>query len=136
MAVASYVEAEISRARGEFQQALVKYSTAQNLQTRFRDPELGWRIFFGRGQTLEALGKDQEALTAYKASVELVEQTRAAITEERFRAGYIEERFQVYVALVELLLRLGTPADAFFYSEKLRARAYFDQLGRREVAVI
>ena len=32
-------------------------------------------------------------------------------------------------ALVELLLKLGKPDVAFFYSEKLRARSYFDQLG-------
>jgi CHAT domain-containing protein/Tfp pilus assembly protein PilF len=132
MAVARYIEGEISRVRGEFQQALAMYSSAEDLQSRFRDPELGWRILFGRGQTLEVLGKDQEALAAYQASIELVEQTRAAIAEERFRAGYIEERFQVYVALVELLLKLGKPADAFYYSEKLRARAYFDQLGRSD----
>ncbi len=132
MAVANYVLGEISRTRRDFQVALVQYSAAETLQRELRDPEVGWRILFGRGQTLESLGKDADALTAYKASVELIEQTRSAIAEERFRAGYIEERFQVYVALVELLLKLGKPADAFFYSEKLRARAYFDQLGRNE----
>ena len=41
----------------------------------------------------------------------------------------MENRYQVYVSLVELLLKLGKPDDAFFYSEKLRARSYFDQLG-------
>jgi len=133
MAVANYVLGEISRARRDFQTALAQYSAAETLQRELRDPELGWRILFGTGQTLESLGKDADALTAYQASVKLIEQTRSTIVEERFRAGYIEERFQVYVALVELLLKLGKPADAFFYSEKLRARAYFDQFGRREL---
>ena len=41
----------------------------------------------------------------------------------------MEDRYQVYVSLVELLLKLGKPDVAFFYSEKLRARSYFDQLG-------
>jgi CHAT domain-containing protein/Tfp pilus assembly protein PilF len=135
IAVANYVLGEISHARRDFQQALTQYSSAETLQRELRDPELGWRVLFGRGQTLQSLGKDADALAAYKASVELIEQTRSAIAEERFRAGYIEERFQVYVALVELLLKLGKPADAFFYSEKLRARAYFDQLGRNELPV-
>lgn len=133
MALTNYVRGEISRARGDFQQALTQYSSAEAIQRDLRDPELGWRLLFGQGKTLEVLNKDADALSAYKASVELIEQTRSAITEERFRAGYIEERYQVYVALVELLLKLGRPADAFFYSEKLRARAFFDQLGRNEV---
>jgi CHAT domain-containing protein/Tfp pilus assembly protein PilF len=127
LAVVNYIQGEVSRARGDFQQALSQYSSAETIQRDLRDPDLGWRILFGQGQTLEALNKGADALRAYKASVELIEQTRSAIAEERFRAGYIEERFQVYVALVELLLRLGNPTDAFFYSEKLRARSYLDQ---------
>ena len=129
MALASYVLGEAHRARGELQQALDQYAAAENLQKQLHDPELGWQILFGRGQTFEALGKNDEALSAYQASIAFIEQTRSGISEERFRAGYIEDRFQVYVALVELLLKLGKPADAFFYSEKLRARAYLDQLG-------
>jgi CHAT domain-containing protein/Tfp pilus assembly protein PilF len=128
-ALASYLLGEVYRTRGEFQQALDQYASAENLQKQLHDPELGWRVLFGRGQTLEALGKNDGALSAYQASVGFIEQTRSEISEERFRAGYIEDRFQVYVALVELLLKLGKPDDAFFYSEKLRARAYLDQLG-------
>ena len=131
MAFATYMHGEVQKAQGEYRQALENYSSAERLQQELRDPELGWRILYGRGQALEGLGKDDEALESYKKSVELVEQTRAALGEERFRAGYIEERFQVYVALVELLLKLSRPGDAFFYSEKLRARAYFEQLGNR-----
>ena len=131
MAFAAYMHGEVEKAQGAYQQALEDYSVAERLQQELRDPELGWRILYGNGQTLEALGKNQEALESYKKSVELVEETRAALGEERFRAGYIEERFQVYVALVELLLKLSRPGDAFFYSEKLRARAYFEQLGNR-----
>jgi CHAT domain-containing protein/Tfp pilus assembly protein PilF len=132
MAFAAYMQGEVQRAQGEYQKALESYSSAERLQLELRDPELGWRILFGRGQALEGLGKDEDALENYKKSVALVEETRAALGEERFRAGYIEERFQVYVALVELLLKLARPGDAFFYSEKLRARAYFEQLGNRE----
>src|SRR5207244_7790984 len=89
---------------------------------------LGWRIQYGRGQTLEALGKSDDAIGAYKEAIQIIEDTRSQISEERYRAGYIEDRYQVYVALVELLLKLGKPDDAFLYSEKLRARVYFDQL--------
>lgn len=132
IALASYLEGEVTRARGEPQQAIALFAEAADLQSELRDPELGWRIWYGRGQSLESLGKSDEALAGYKKAVELIEETRSAIKEERFRAGYIEERYQVYVALVELLLKLGKPADAFLYSEKLRARAYFDQLGRNQ----
>lgn len=131
IALSSYLLGEVHRSRREFQLALDQYASAENLQTQLHDPELGWQILFERGRTLEALSRNEEALTAYEESIRLIEQTRSGISEERFRAGYIEDRFQVYVAMVELLLKLSKPADAFFYSEKLRARAYLDQFGGR-----
>ena len=121
--------AEAQRARGEFFQALDEYLIAETLQNKLPDPELGWRIHYGRGKTLEGLSRNDDAIAAYKESVRIIEATRADISEERFRAGYIENRYQAYVALVELLLKLRKPDEAFFYSEKLRARAYLDQLG-------
>ena len=102
--------------------AIEQYSNAENLQKQIRDPELGWRVLYGRGQSLEAQGKFVDAITAYKNAINIIEETRSQISEERYRAGYIEDRYQVYVTLVELLLKLGRPEEAFFYSEKLRAR--------------
>ena len=129
IAESRYLLAEAQRHRSQLDLAIEEYSTAEKLQKELRDPELGWRILYGRGQALEAQGKNGDAIAAYKNSIHIIEDTRAQIAEERYRAGYIEERYQVYVRLVELLLKLGKPDEAFVYSEKLRARAYFDQLG-------
>jgi len=129
MAQSQYVLGEVQRSRTELHKALEAYVAADVLQKQLRDPELGWRVQYGRGQTLEALGKTDDAIGAYKNAIRIIEETRSAISEERYQAGYIEDRYQVYVSLVELLLKLGKLDDAFFYSEKLRARAYFDQLG-------
>jgi CHAT domain-containing protein/Tfp pilus assembly protein PilF len=135
VALSRYVFGELRRSQGQLQQAVEEYSAAQALQQQLRDPELGWRIYYGRGQTLAAQEKTDDAIAAYKESIRIIEQTRSGIAEERYQAGYIEDRYQVYVALVELLLKVHKPGDAFFYSEKLRARAYFDQFGGRAPAV-
>jgi CHAT domain-containing protein/Tfp pilus assembly protein PilF len=135
LALAHYALAEVRRSQEQYQRAFEQYSAAQNLQEQLRDPELGWRILYGRGQALVAQEKNDDAVAEYKEAIRTIEATRSAIVEERYRAGYIEDRYQVYVALVELLLKLNQPGDAFFYSEKLRARAYFDQLGERNPEV-
>src|SRR6266704_4774415 len=129
LALSRYTLGEVRRSQGQFQQAIEEYSAAQALQQQLRDPELAWRIHYGQGQTLAAREKTDDAIASYKEAIRIIEETRSDIAEERFQAGYIEDRYQVYVALVELLLKLNKPDDAFFYSEKLRARAYFDQLG-------
>ncbi len=129
LALSRYTLGEVRRSQGQFQQAIEEYSAAQALQQQLRDPELAWRIHYGQGQTLAAREKTDDAIASYKEAIRIIEETRSGIAEERFQAGYIEDRYQVYVALVELLLKLNKPDDAFFYSEKLRARAYFDLLG-------
>ena len=128
MALSHYVLGEVRRSKEELLVALDEYAAADHLQQQLDDPELGWRIQYGRGRTLEGLGETDDALAAFKEAVRIIEETRSRIVEERYRAGYMEDRYQAYVALVELLLRLGKPDDAFLYSEKLRARAYLDQL--------
>jgi CHAT domain-containing protein/Tfp pilus assembly protein PilF len=129
VALSHYVLGELRRSQGQLPQAIEAYSAAQALQKQLRDPELGWRICYGQGQVLAAQEKPDKAITSYKEAIRVIEDTRSGIAEERYRAGYIEDRYQVYVALVELLLKVHQPGDAFLYSEKLRARAYLDNLG-------
>jgi CHAT domain-containing protein len=89
-----------------------------------------WRIDFGRGQTLEKLNRDEDALAAYQSAVRAIESVRSELREERFRSGYIEDKYQIYVALVELLLKLKRIDQAFSVAERLRARSYLELLDR------
>ena len=132
MALSRYVLGEVRRSQRQLPAALDNYSSAQALQEHLRDPELGWRIQYGRGQAYDAQNKPEEAVAAYEGAISVIEDTRSRIAEERYRAGYMEDRYHVYVALVELLLKLHKADKAFLYSERLRARAYFDQLGTSE----
>jgi CHAT domain-containing protein/Tfp pilus assembly protein PilF len=127
---ALYAQGEVARALGRDEDALSYYLSGEELVRETGDPELTWRLDFGRGQLLEALKRNEEALTAYQNAVKTIELVRNGLREERFRAGYIEDKYQVYVALVELLLKLGHADEAFVFAEKLRARSYLDMLSR------
>jgi len=61
---------------------------------------------------------------AYERAAGVIESARAQLHEERYRAGYLEDKYQVYVSLVRLLLKLGRIPQAFHYSERLRAQSY------------
>ena len=94
------------------------------------NPELSWRFDFGRGHTLQTLNRNDQALAAFQNAVKTIETVRGELREERFRAGYIEDKYQVYVALVQLLLKLGRAEEAFVASERLRARSYLEMIQR------
>ena len=134
---ASFLEAqafltlgEVTRAQGALEEALDHYAAGEEIAGAVGEPELGWRIAYGQGQALEALERNREAVHAYQRGVRVIEGVRSQLREERFRAGYIEDKYQVYVALVELQLKLEEPREAFLYAEKLRAQSYLDLLNR------
>jgi CHAT domain-containing protein len=127
---ARYVLGEIARESGQVEESLKHFAAAREVIKNLGSPEVSWRVDFGRGQSLERLNRNEEALAAYLAAAATIEQVRNELREERFRAGYLEDKYQVYVALVELLLKLGRLDEAFSFSEKLRARSYLDLIGR------
>jgi len=121
---------EVARAGGRPNEALQHYEAGENILRSVINPELAWRLAFGRGQVLETLGHDDDAVSAYRDAVVNIENIRSQLREERYRASFLEDKYQIYVALVRLLLKLGRIEDAFLYSEKLRARSYLDLLNR------
>ena len=129
-AEARFARAEVARVRRRFDAALQDHAAAAEIATTLADPELGWRIAYGQGQTLEGLGRTEEAVASYRKAVDQIEGVRNQLREERFRASYLEDKYQVYVSLVQLLLRLGRTEEAFTYAEKLRARYYIDWINR------
>ena len=115
---------EIERDRGRLAEALELNARAARIVATAGGAELSWRVPYGRGATLEAMGRKTEAVDAYRAAATALETIRGQLREERFRSGYLGDKYEVYVALVRLLIELGRPAEAFHYSEKLRARSY------------
>jgi CHAT domain-containing protein/Tfp pilus assembly protein PilF len=129
-AEALHAQADLSRLSGRGEDALKQVEAGEQIANQLANPELSWRLAFTRGKTLELLQRNDEALAAYQSAVKTIETVRSELREDRFRAGYVEDKYQVYVALVELLLKIGKTDEAFLFSEKLRARSYLDLLNR------
>jgi CHAT domain-containing protein/Tfp pilus assembly protein PilF len=121
---------ELERRNNDAQKSLDQFSAGLDIALTSADTDLEWQLAFGKGQALESLERNDEALAEYQQAVGVIEGVRAQLREERFQAGYIEDKYQVYVALVHLLLKMGKIGQAFQYSEKLRARSYLDLLDR------
>ena len=130
-AEALFAGAELERRRGRVDAALAGYDAAQAAQARIGDPDLLWQIHFGRGLAREAKGDASGAIDALLESVTLIESVRNRLQEPRFRSGYVEDKYEVYLELVRLQLQQGRTADAFSTAERLRARNYAEQLGGR-----
>jgi CHAT domain-containing protein/Tfp pilus assembly protein PilF len=108
--------------------AMTALDAAKALAAESGDVDALWMADYHRGQSLEILKRYEEAIEAFKASVAAIEEVRAAIKEQPFRTGYLQDKQKVYLALVRLFLRLGRTAEAFSYSERLREFSYLNLL--------
>jgi CHAT domain-containing protein len=127
-AEAWYAIGELARLKNNVDPALDAYAHAQKVAGADTDPNLLWQVHYGRARTQIQGGDRQQAVAELEAAVRIIESVRERLREERFRAGYVHDKYQVYIALVRLQLELGLTQQAFSTAERLRARSFLDQL--------
>jgi CHAT domain-containing protein/Tfp pilus assembly protein PilF len=120
--------ANARRSDGDTPRALTAYEQSFAVAESLGDPHILWQIHFGKAMTQVATGERDKAVTELLAAVSLIESVRNRISKDRFRSGYLEDKFQVYVELVRLQLDLGLTADAFSTAERLRTQSFLTQI--------
>jgi CHAT domain-containing protein len=134
VAEAWFALGEAARGQKEFYESLMAYDEAELTAGSDGDPDLLWQLHYGRAQSLEQSGDLQAAVRSMEASVAVIESVRERLREERFRAGWVEDKYRVYIDLVRLQLELDRTRDAFSTAERLRARSFLTQLDRSRPA--
>jgi CHAT domain-containing protein len=124
------VSGKIELELGQSKAALSDLQAARGIVAQSEDVGILWSIEYHRGQTLERLDRNDEALLAYQAAVASIEGVRNQIGEQQLRTGYLQDKQQVYVALVQLMLKMRRLGEAFGYSEQLREYSYQDLRNR------
>ena len=120
--------AELARQQDQLDAALGAYDSARQVSGQNADPELLWQIHYGRARVQIQGGERLAAITELQAAVRIIESARLRLREERFKAGYVQDKYQVYIDLVRLQLELGLTHEAFSTAERLRSRSFLDQL--------
>jgi len=93
--------------------------------------ELDPTDLFLEGQLAEARGDNEAALAAFRRSVELLEQDRRNLQEERERSAFLEDKIGYYYHAALLLLDRKKYKEAFSFFEQSRSRAMADMLASR-----
>jgi CHAT domain-containing protein/Tfp pilus assembly protein PilF len=132
-AMALLTQAELDREQANVKSALGRYAEAEKLSAAIADPDLLWQIDYGRALALVQDDQKEAAVTALLKAIGYIENVRNRLRENRFRAGYIQDKHQVYIELVRLQLELGQVNKAFLSAERLRAWSYNEQTEYREV---
>jgi CHAT domain-containing protein len=132
-AEALYMQAELTRFSGNPLLALDQYQQADVLSSAAGYPNLQWQIEYGRALAFVMNGNNKAAITTLLAAVDSIESVRNQLQEKRYRAGYIQDKHQVYIELVRLQLELGQTTEAFSTAERLRTWSFVEQSGLEDV---
>jgi len=119
-AEALIMQADLARMSGDPATALQSYGLAESIASELGNPDLAWRLQYGRAQSLVGLNRKEAAVEALRAAVGHIESVRNRLQQKRYRAGYLQDKHQVYIELVRLQLELGETGDAFDTAERLR----------------
>lgn len=111
------------------------YREALSLALAAEVPSIIWDARFGLGRVAERKGRLDEAFQFYRQAIAGVEEARERLTVEASRAGFLEDKIELYEAMVSLLVETGRTREAFEYAERARARAFLDLLGAGRVQV-
>jgi CHAT domain-containing protein len=93
--------------------------------------EVVWRALRTLGEIDRRQGDLEAARRRWRAAIGLVERMPAGLKVDRFRSGFLDDKYDLYADLIHLLLQLDRPAAAFAVSERARAASFADLLARR-----
>ena len=118
---------------GETDKAAKVYEQGLSVTESLFAPELRWQLYYGRGQLWESSGDDEQAYYSYHGALSVIEEIRGKAGVEEMKAGVMHDRFEVYQAMVLLLLRMGRIEEAPEYSERARSRTLLDVVGNAKI---
>ena len=123
---------EVAKAKSAFEKTLA-------IDQRTTTPNAIWQAHSGLADAYAQLGELDGAVEHYQRAIETIERVRAKLGGEEEKAGFFQDKVEVYKKLIALLLnpRLQNSniAEAFRYSERARARAFLDLLAENRVEV-
>ena len=121
--------AEVARRRARPSQALTLASEARDLANAMEIPELRWIAATAVGRLEAALGRPDEARTAFESAIQVVEDMRVLNAGgEESQSLFFANRQAPYKERIALALAASNITDAFYFAERAKARVLLDAI--------
>ncbi len=122
-------------AAGEYGMALAILDSGLAAVSGISLPDLAWRLHRKEAHVFVELGKDDEALAHFKEAIRIVEALRTELKVEALQQGFLESKMVLYVDVIDQLLRMNRPQEAFDFSERAKSRSFIDMLGNQTLVL-
>ena len=120
-------------AQGRYAEALEVFQQALAIHREVGNRPVEGASLNNIGEVHQAQGRYAEALVAYQEAMDTFERIRAVAGSEAGRATFIAQYAHLYTRAAGLFHQQGQAEEAFFTSERGRARAFLDSLATGHV---
>jgi CHAT domain-containing protein len=130
--MARWLRGEAANALGSITDARVILNSALADAVEQEQPQVAQRCHTSLGLISARSGDVTEAENSFRRSIDLIEELRAPLPAEEFRAAFFSDKLVPYDEMVRLCLadeRTNRIAEAFDFVERARSRALADMTG-------
>ncbi len=113
---------------GDFNEAIHYFREALAIADSLQDAQIMWEAKSGIGASYLKLRMEKEALHHLEDAVAIFDSIRHSLNFETLGGAFLQDKFQAYPLLIELLAREGNLSGAFETAEKYKAKLLLNLL--------
>ncbi len=111
-------------------EAIAYYNRALSIGERTGEVQAVWEAQAGLGSTYKMQGEAAKAIAHYAEAIALYDEVREGLAIESLGSSFLEDKYEAYPAIVQLLAAEGAFKEAFAFTEKFKAKGFLDILAR------
>ncbi len=137
LALSTYEDQTEHLRQAHLRQALEALNKAKAIQEDLQDTFRLWVTLGNLGRVYEAQGKPERAIEQYRNAIDTYEDfIESSSSVETLTISLRDQLDATYQRLIRLLWDAGRREEAFFFSERARARAFLAQLSLRKKGLV
>ncbi|MCI0511670.1 CHAT domain-containing protein [candidate division KSB1 bacterium] len=127
--------AQVYYAQDQVDSCLVLVNQALQKAEFLMLPEIAWRAERFSGKIYEQRGDANSSLVHLRNAESIIESMRARINVDDYKAGFIDDKLEVYYDLVRLLVNTNQQEAAWEMAERSKSRNFVDLLANRDLGL-
>jgi len=95
-----------------------------------KDAQIIWESHAALGSSFERQSKPQSAIVYYKNAIAVYDSVMNSLDIESVQNNFLEDKYEAYPSIIQLLAREGELREAFAYAEKYKAKSLLELLSK------
>ncbi|MBN2411351.1 CHAT domain-containing protein [candidate division KSB1 bacterium] len=114
--------------------AIVYFNKTADLSGQLFMSDIEWRAHKYLAEINRNTENIQQAVKHYYDALDVIENMRSRIKVEEYASGFVDDKADVYGALISSLLEQGQTGEALQLVERAKSRSFLDMLGNKNIS--